>query len=69
MGSYAKLTKFTLKEFYEIITGNRLKCGSERTLNGKVVVITGANTGIGKVTALELSKRNAKVILLFSFDH
>ncbi|XP_059621779.1 retinol dehydrogenase 11-like [Phlebotomus argentipes] len=32
-------------------------------MNGKVVIITGANTGIGKETALDLARRNAKIYL------
>lgn len=44
----------------------RITCGictSEKDMSGKVVIVTGSNTGIGMEAARELARRNAKVIL------
>lgn len=38
-------------------------CPSEDRIDGKIVVVTGATSGIGKLTALELAKRGGHVIL------
>ena len=39
------------------------RCDSDADLTGRVVIVTGSNTGIGKETARALAARNARVIL------
>jgi len=39
------------------------KYKGKEDLVDKIVIVTGANSGIGKETTLELARRNAKVIM------
>ncbi|VVC45979.1 NAD(P)-binding domain,Short-chain dehydrogenase/reductase SDR [Cinara cedri] len=45
----------------EYVLPNR--CKSEVRLDGKTVIVTGSNTGIGKETAMEFYRRGARVIM------
>lgn len=55
------LTLFSALRLYCFLTLG--KCRSKAKMNGKTVLITGANGGIGRETAKDIAKRGARVIL------
>ncbi len=54
------IRSFIVRDF---IVGRCVKLPSDLRAEGKVIIVTGSNTGIGKETVRDFAKRGAKIYM------
>ena len=58
-----QLALFLIYRLIRVCFINGVTCPSKARIDGKTVIITGGNAGIGKLTALQLAQRGGKIII------